>query len=83
METTITTRLPLNFDENGQAIVDFDFQALQEEYKNYYRLDQRSQVMTVTENYLMFTFRATLLPRARANTAVYRGGSRRYGPNAY
>jgi hypothetical protein len=81
METTITTRLPLNFDENGQAIVDFDFQALQDEYKNYYRLDQRSQVMTVTEHYLLFTFRATLLPRA--NTPVFRGGTQRYGRNAY
>jgi hypothetical protein len=83
METTITTRLPLNFDENGQAIVDFDFQALQEEYKNYYRLDQHSQVMTVTEHYILFTFRATLLPRPKANAPVVRGGTRRYGRNCY
>jgi hypothetical protein len=83
METTITTRLPLNFDANGQAIVDFDFQALQEEYKNYYCIDPRSQVMTVTENYILLTFRASLLPRPSANPPVIRGGTRRYGPNAY
>jgi hypothetical protein len=83
METIITTRLPLNFDDNGQAIVDFDFQALQEEYKNYYCIDQRSQVMTVTDHYLLFTFRATLLPRPSASSPVCRGSNRRYGRNAY
>jgi hypothetical protein len=83
METTITTRLPLKFDDNGQAIVDFDFQALQEEYKNYYSIDPRSQVMTVTDNYILFTFRASLLPRPSASTPVCRGGTRRYGRNAY
>jgi hypothetical protein len=83
METTITTRLPLNFDAHGQAIVDFDFQALQEEYKNYYRIDQRSQVMTVTDNYLLFTFRATLLPRPSAHSPVCRDSTRRYGRHVY
>jgi hypothetical protein len=83
METTITTRLPLNFDEHGQAIVDFDFPALQEEYKNYYRIDRRSQVMTVTDNYILFTFQATLLPRPSAKSPVCRDSNRRYGRNAY
>jgi hypothetical protein len=83
METTITTRLPLNFDANGQAIVDFDFQALQEEYKNYYVIDAASQVMTVTENYILLTFRASLQPLPHARSPIYRGGNRRYGHNAY
>ncbi|MGV3640270.1 MAG: hypothetical protein ACO1NZ_07110 [Adhaeribacter sp.] len=81
METTITTRLPLKFDDYGQAIVDFDFQALQEEYKNYYCIDPASQVMTVTDHFVLYTFRATLLPRS--GTPVVRGGTRRYGRNAY
>lgn len=83
METTITTRLPLNFDMNGQAIVEFDFQALQEEYKNYYCIDPHSQVMTVTDNYILLTHRATLLPRPSAQPPVWRGGTNRYGPRTY
>ena len=58
METIITKRLPLQFDENGTAVTDFDFKVLQQQYAQY-KLNRNTEIITITEAYIYVTYRAS------------------------
>jgi flagellar basal body rod protein FlgG len=57
METIITKRLHLQFDENGIAVTDFDFKVLQQQYAQY-KLNRSTEIITITEGYIYVTYRA-------------------------
>jgi len=58
MEAVITKRFPLQFDENGNALIAFDFKALHQAYAQY-NINRSTEVITVTETYIYVSYRAS------------------------
>jgi len=58
MEAIITKRFPLQFDENGNALIAFDYKALNQAYAQY-SINRSTEIITVTESHIYVTYRAS------------------------
>jgi len=56
MEAIITKKFPLQFDENGNALITFDYKALHQAYAQY-NFNRSTEIITVTESCIYVTFR--------------------------
>lgn len=57
MEAIITKRFPLQFDENDNALIAFDYKALNQAYAAY-SINRSTETITVTESHIYVTYRA-------------------------
>jgi hypothetical protein len=58
MEAIITKKFPLQFDENGNALIAFDYKTLSQAYAQY-NINRSTEIITVTESYIYVTYRAS------------------------
>lgn len=58
MEAIITKRFALEFDENGNALIAFDYKVLNQAFAQY-TINRSTEIITVTADHIYVTYRAT------------------------